>query len=229
MWDWAFWNIITEWLRPRSGWMLFWIIWRRWSRAYQWLPPTLAYNHWYALLLLVIHDSYYTYRDSMFCTSFARILNEVLHKRMVYAWNYLILVVVHGNKPTNYDGKSICLKIHLPHARGIKNTCDKVGRGQYAVSITHSSSAHLIRTIYAPTCIGYSSIFKLTQLTMYACLAQSTEHAVSCGNLTWIITELTWIITYLNNNWTWIITEYRDPGRQDLCIQLLTNLMKKGR
>ena len=29
-------TIIAEWLRPRSRWMLFWIIWRRWSRAYQW-------------------------------------------------------------------------------------------------------------------------------------------------------------------------------------------------
>ena len=40
MWDWAFWNIITEWLRPQSDWMLFWVIWRRWSQAYQWFPPT---------------------------------------------------------------------------------------------------------------------------------------------------------------------------------------------
>ena len=28
--------IITEWLKPWSGWILFWIIWRRWSQAYQW-------------------------------------------------------------------------------------------------------------------------------------------------------------------------------------------------
>jgi len=35
MWDGAFWNIIAEWLSPRSGCQLFWIIWRRWSRAYQ--------------------------------------------------------------------------------------------------------------------------------------------------------------------------------------------------
>ena len=38
--------VFTEWLRPQRGWMLFIIIWRRWSRAYQWsLPPTP--NHWY--------------------------------------------------------------------------------------------------------------------------------------------------------------------------------------
>ena len=33
--DRAFWNIITEWLRPRSGRQLFWIIWRMWCRTYQ--------------------------------------------------------------------------------------------------------------------------------------------------------------------------------------------------
>ena len=27
---------ITEWLRPHSGCQLFWIIWRRWNRAFQW-------------------------------------------------------------------------------------------------------------------------------------------------------------------------------------------------
>ena len=34
MWDWAFWKVITEWLRPWSGWMVFWIIWSRWSHRY---------------------------------------------------------------------------------------------------------------------------------------------------------------------------------------------------
>ena len=33
--DRAFWNIITEWLRPRSGRQLFWIIWRMWCQTYQ--------------------------------------------------------------------------------------------------------------------------------------------------------------------------------------------------
>ena len=46
MWDWAFWNIITDWLRPRSSWMLFWIIWK-WSRAYQWFP---THPHQYILV-----------------------------------------------------------------------------------------------------------------------------------------------------------------------------------
>ena len=34
--------IITEWLSPRSGRQLFWIIWRRWGRTYQlWLRPKI--------------------------------------------------------------------------------------------------------------------------------------------------------------------------------------------
>ena len=41
MWDWAFWNIITKWLRSQSDCMLFVIIWRRWSQAYQWSHPPL--------------------------------------------------------------------------------------------------------------------------------------------------------------------------------------------
>ena len=54
MWDWAFWNIITKSLRPQSGWMLFWIIWSRWSQAYQWShPPTPFFYHWYASFYLI--------------------------------------------------------------------------------------------------------------------------------------------------------------------------------
>ena len=39
MWDWAFWSIILEWLRPRSGCMLFEIIRGRWGQAYQRFHP----------------------------------------------------------------------------------------------------------------------------------------------------------------------------------------------
>ena len=39
--NWAFWNVITKWLRSQSDHMLFGIIWRRWSRAYQWSHPPL--------------------------------------------------------------------------------------------------------------------------------------------------------------------------------------------
>ena len=35
VWNWAFWSIITEWLRPWSGCQLFWIIWRMRSWACQ--------------------------------------------------------------------------------------------------------------------------------------------------------------------------------------------------
>ena len=41
----AFWNIITEWLRPRSGHQLFWIIWRMWCRTYQRPTATNPSNH----------------------------------------------------------------------------------------------------------------------------------------------------------------------------------------
>ena len=37
--DWAFWNVITKWLRSQSDGMLFGIIWRGWSRTYQWSHP----------------------------------------------------------------------------------------------------------------------------------------------------------------------------------------------
>jgi len=40
MGDWAFWNIIHKWLRPRSGCQLFRIVWRRWSRTYQRSHPS---------------------------------------------------------------------------------------------------------------------------------------------------------------------------------------------
>ena len=39
MWDWAFWRIILEWLRPRSGCILFEIIRGRWGQAYQRFHP----------------------------------------------------------------------------------------------------------------------------------------------------------------------------------------------
>ena len=56
MWDWAFWNIITEWLSPRSGCQLFWIIWRRWSRTYQ--RPTLP------IPMVTKTESYFTVKGN---------------------------------------------------------------------------------------------------------------------------------------------------------------------
>ena len=61
MWDWAFWNIIAEWLRLRSGWMLFWMIWRRWSRAYQWFPTHPGLVSWYARLHCLVWHFRYMY------------------------------------------------------------------------------------------------------------------------------------------------------------------------
>ena len=39
MWDRAFWSITAEWLRLRSCWILFWIIPKSQSEAYQWFHP----------------------------------------------------------------------------------------------------------------------------------------------------------------------------------------------
>ena len=51
MWVWAFWNIISKWLRSCSDCMLFGFIWRRWSRAYQWSHPPMLWLHihWLAI------------------------------------------------------------------------------------------------------------------------------------------------------------------------------------
>ena len=50
MWDWAFWNINTEWLRPQSGWMLFWVIWRRRNRLYFYLTTPITRDRTWLIL-----------------------------------------------------------------------------------------------------------------------------------------------------------------------------------